>query len=50
MARPSLPGWFEQPHHWRGMPLLIAISIALVLVAMLGVSLLGSTVSPGMFR
>lgn len=51
MARIShRPDWFEQPHQWRGTPLLIAVAIALVLVAMLGASFLGSLVSPGMFR
>ncbi|MBI2394460.1 MAG: hypothetical protein HYV09_33125 [Deltaproteobacteria bacterium] len=47
--KPVEPGWPEQPKTLRSMPLLIAVAIALVLIAMLAVALLGSTISPGMF-
>lgn len=50
-SSPSGPAWIgKQTRRWRGAPLLIAVAISIVLVAMIAVSLLGSTISPGMFR
>jgi hypothetical protein len=54
-SSPTVPSWIgafgeQQTHTRKWAPLVVASLIALVLIAMLVASFIGSTVSPGMFR